>query len=254
MAESFLDAFERALSGDDQALQAWWETPSSDQGGLSVYRNTTAKGLSDALMAQFPTVTAMVGEDWMRAASRSFATAHPAAAPPFAAYGEAFPYWVLSQAALEESPFLPDLAQMDRLWTECHIAPDEGRLDPAALGRLSPPDYLSQRLATAASARWIACPSGTPSLWIALRGDPDLASFELDPTPEGLLLNRPGLEVEFRTLPIGACVFLSACQAGASIASAAEAALAADPTLDLQSTFAALMAAEVFTRLEELDL
>lgn len=253
MAEPFYEAFERALSGDDQALQAWWTDPSSDQKGLAVYRNTSARGLSDALIAQFPTVLAMVGEDWMRAASRRFSAAHPAASPPFATYGEAFPQWLEGQSVLEELPVLKDLARLDRLWTECHIAADEARLDPSALARLSPQDYFSFRLTPALGARWVAFPFGLPSLWTALRGDPNLDSFEMDPEPEGLLLNRPDLEVLTRSICIGGCAFLTACQAGTSIAIAAEAALGADPNLDLQLTFANLMAAKVFARLEELD-
>ena len=254
MADSFYDAFEQALGGDDQALQAWLPDPSSDQKGISVYRNTSAKGLSDALMAQFPTVVSMVGKPWMQVASKAFSTEYPAAAPPFATYGEAFPDWLQSRVELDDLPYLSDLARYDRLWTECHTAPDEVRLSPGALGRLSPQDYLNCRLAPSASTRWMSSQAGIPGLWTALKRDPDLSEFEISPEPEGLLLNRPSLDVEAHIIAVGACVFLSACKAGASIANAAEAALAADPDLNLQSTFANLMAAEVFTHLEELDL
>ncbi len=39
------------------------------EAGLSVYRNTIAKGCADALAAQFPTVERVVGPAWLAAAA-----------------------------------------------------------------------------------------------------------------------------------------------------------------------------------------
>lgn len=66
------------------------------------------------------------------------------------------------------------------------------------------------------------------------------------------MLTRPDLEVEFAVISTGAGAFLSACSEGRSMAAAAEDALSVEPDLDLQSTFAALVAAGVFTRLQEI--
>ena len=252
MAETFHAVFERALAGDDVALQPWWSDPGQALKGLSIYRNTTTKGIIDALIAQFPTVTAVVGEAWMKGAALAFQGAHPPAIPPLVMYGDAFPAWVSGPAIEQDMPFLSGLARLDRLWTECHTAADDNCLGADVLIGLQPEDFLRFGLAPRAAAQWMAFDLTIPSLWRALRLDPALSDFNLEVRPEGLLLTRPDLEVEFRVISFGACAFLTACREGHSIAAAAEAAMAAEPGLALQSTFAALIAAGVFAALVEI--
>jgi len=224
----------------------------SDRNGLQVYRNTTAKGLADAVIAQFPTVTSVTGEAWMAEAARIFCAAHPPTSPPLVTYGQAFPDWLEGPAREQDLAYLPDLARLDRLWTECHTAADDPALSHDALQGLAPEDFLAFRLAPRASSRWATFAWAVPTLWQALRRDPDLEAFELEDRPEALLLTRPDLEVEFAVISTGAGAFLSACSEGRSMAAAAEDALSVEPDLDLQSTFAALVAAGVFTRLQEI--
>ena len=250
MPEAFHAAFERALAGDDHALSPWLETGAVGQNGLKVYRNTSARGLVDALIAQFPTVTAVVGEAWMVQAALVFCEAHPPNLAPLILYGEDFPEWVTGPAQDQGLAYLPDLARLDRLWTECHTEVDEQGVSAEDLSRLSPEVFLTHRLMPRAAARWLAFDCTVPTLWRALRQTPDLPAFELEARPEALLLTRPSLEVEYQVITLGACAFLSACLEGRSIAAAAEAALSAQPDLDLQSAFAALVAAGVFSRLE----
>ena len=46
------------------------------QPGFAVYRNTVAKGCIDALQANYPSVHALVGADWLRAAAHAFVHQH----------------------------------------------------------------------------------------------------------------------------------------------------------------------------------
>ena len=252
MPEAFHAAFERALAGEDQALSPWLVNAASDQNGLQVYRNTVAKGLIDAVIAQFPAVTAVVGEAWIEQAARAFCETHPPRHAPLVAYGEAFPEWLRGPAQDQGLAYLPDLARLDRLWTECHTELDDFALPAEVLAQFGPDSFLTHRLVPRAAVRWMAFQWTIPTLWRGLRQTSDLPAFELEAQPEALLLTRPSLDVEHQVIPPGACVFLSSCQAGDSISVAAEAALSAHPDLDLQSAFAALIAAGVFSRLEEI--
>ena len=45
--------------------------------GIAVYRNTSIKGRIDALEANYPTVSRLVGTEWFRAAAREFVEAEP---------------------------------------------------------------------------------------------------------------------------------------------------------------------------------
>lgn len=252
MSEAFHDAFERALHGDVSALDPWSSDPASGRNGLQVYCNTTAKGLADAVIAQFPTVTSVTGEAWMAAAARIFCAAHPPTSPPLATYGQGFADWLEGPAEEQDLAYLPDLARLDRLWTECHTAADDPVLSPDALQDLAAEDFLVLRLEPRASSRWASFAWAVPTLWQALRRDPGLEAFDLEDRAEALLLTRPDLEVEFLVISPGAGGFLSACGEGRSMAAAAQEALAVEPDLNLQSTFAALIAAGVFTDLQEI--
>uniref|UniRef100_UPI001438C0FE HvfC/BufC N-terminal domain-containing protein n=1 Tax=Caulobacter sp. SSI4214 TaxID=2575739 RepID=UPI001438C0FE len=89
----FQDAFVAALDGAPEGLSPWLG-PDAGLAGLTVYRNTIAKGCVDALAANFPTVLSMVGEEWFRAAAALFAREAPPASAALQDYGEAFPAWL----------------------------------------------------------------------------------------------------------------------------------------------------------------
>jgi hypothetical protein len=238
----FQDAFTAALAGDAAALAAW----AADGPGLAVYRNTVAKGLADALSAQFPTVARAAGEAWMAEAARRFARAHPPAEPSLLSYGAAFPDWLAGEGAADERPWLAGLARIDWARGRALFAADAPALQPDALLGLDEAAYarVAPGLHPAAQVLWFD--DGTPELWLARQAETAPETAELQAEPRGLLIARPALELRFRRLARGACVFLEACAGGASLAAAGQAALDADPQLPLADVFSELLAAGAF--------
>ena len=250
MPDAFLDAFSAALGGDDAALTPWWADAERGLAGLSVYRNTVAKGCADALAGLFPAVAGVVGADWMREACVRFAADHPPVRASLIDYGEAFPDWLASFGPAAGMPYLAGLARLDRLWTEAHLAADAEPLDLSLLAALRPEDFAIARVGLHPTARLAAFDDGTPSLWAALRaegGPPD--ELALDPGPQAVLLVRPGGAVDHHLLSPGALAFLLACAEDESLGLAAAQGLSAEPDLDLSQAFAALIAAGAFSRL-----
>jgi hypothetical protein len=238
----FQDAFTAALAGEPAVLAEW--TEADDR--LAVYRNTTAKGLVDALAAQFPTVARVVGPEWMAAAALAFGRAHPPASPCLMACGAAFPDWLAGSAPAAEVPGLVSLARLDWSRRDALFAPDQTPLGPGAFAAIDAAGYaaMTAELHPSASVLWFE--DGAPSLWQALQADPPPAAVELGPEPEGILVLRPALAVVSRRLDAGEFAFLDACRLGASLAAAGEAALAADPALSLAGRFAELIALGAF--------
>jgi hypothetical protein len=238
----FQDAFAAVLAGDAAALAPWAEPGP----GLAVYRNTVAKGLADALAAQFPTLARAGGEAWMAEASRRFGREHPPERASLLAYGEAFPDWLARQPAAAEAPWLVGLARIDWARGRALFAVDAPALQARDLAGLDAAAYdaLAVGLHPAAQVLWFE--DGTPGLWLALQGRAAPDHVEFAPEPQGLLITRPALEVAEHALSRGAFALLDACRRGGSLAAAGAAALAVEPDLSLAEVFAALLAAGAF--------
>jgi len=254
MRDAFHDAFAAALAGDDGALGPWWTDAERGAAGLAVYRNTVARGCIEALAGLYPTVAGAVGEDWFAAAAGRFAREQPPTRPALLDYGEGFADWLTGFRPAAGLPYLPDLARLDRMWTEAHLAADAVPLDAAAFAALGAEDYAQVRAVPHPSARTAWFDTGAASLWRRLR-DParDDGELELGDAPEGVLVLRPALEVESLILGPAGLALLAACRNGQALGEAAAAALAAEPDADLAAVFAALIAAGAFARLERLE-
>jgi hypothetical protein len=248
------DAFASALAGDAQALIPWWEDAEAGAAGLSVYRNTVAKGCADAIVANFPSVERVCGADWLSAAGARHAAEHPPARSSLLDYGQAFPDWLAAFPPAEDMPFLADLARLDLAWTRAHLAADTPPLAASAFEALDAEAFAATVADLHPSATVAGFPDGLAGLWIALRDETPSESLELDDAPSAVMILRPGLEVAVHPLSPGGFAFLAACRQGQPLALAAAAALAAEPGLDLAAQFAAFIAAGAFSALRPLAL
>ena len=247
----FADAFAAALLGrppphgvDLDALAA--------QPGFRVYRNTVMKGCVDALAANFPAVLAVVGEEWFRAAARIYAAANLPTTPMLVEYGATFPAFLAAFEPAQALPYLADVAALDRLWTEAHVAADAAPLDAARLTALAPERVASARLVPHPSARWRwFADAPIFSIWRGNRDASHARDLEtLDWRGEGVLLVRPRGAVEARAIDAASCAFIDACARGACAADALSAAAAIDASAPLDALVATLLAADVFSTLD----
>lgn len=240
---AFFDDFAAALAGDSAALEPWWTDAERGAAGLSVYRNTVAKGCADAIAGLYPTVERIVGPDWMREAARRFAAEHPPTRASLVDYGDAFPKWLEDFPPAVDLPYLVGLARLDRLWTEAHISADAAGIDPGDLAALAPEHLAAARPVLHPSLRFMAFEDGLPGLWSELRrAETAPAVLALSPEPGAILLVRPDGAVADHLISAGGVAFLAACQSGCPLGEAAVAGLAAEPGLDVAGLFAALIA------------
>lgn len=243
----------------DGFVQALWALPGAvpehlralvDQPGFAVYRNTVVKGCIDALQANFPAVSRLVGEDWFRAAAALYARAQPPGDSRLLVYGADFPDFLADFAPAADLPYLSCVARLDRFWTESHVAADALVLEPSALAGLPPEQLGDLVLQPHPAARW-AWFDGQPiyTLWQRNRcsaAEGMDSGDALDWTGEGALLTRPGGVVAWTALEAGGCAFLDACAAGRPLALAADEALARQADCDLARLMAALLQAGAF--------
>ena len=164
----FQTAFWRDLwaEADDRARP---EGPAA-QPGFAVYRNTVLKGCAEALVSLYPAVHRLVGDDWMRAVALDAARAAPPAGGDLQHYGVHFPAFLDQALVGGDWPWLGEVARLDRLWSECHVAADAPVLDLHTIAALDPARLATARLVPHPAARWRWCADWPAfSLWQAAR-------------------------------------------------------------------------------------
>jgi hypothetical protein len=244
----FQDAFARALLAPD-ADPSRYPVPLAQlmrRPAFAVHRNTVTKGCIDALQANYPTVSRLVGEEWFRAAATVFVRAHPPRVPMLVAYREGFTDFLETFPPAAELPYLPGVARADRFWTEVHVAADQAPLAAGEVAALPLETLAAAVLEPHAAVRWAwFAEHPVATLWRRNRGEEN-GSDRLDWRGEGLLVARPRAAVESRRIDAAACAFLDACARGETVARAAAAALAADSGADLAALMKTLLEAGAF--------
>jgi hypothetical protein len=241
----FQDAFAAALLAPAPAGGALAELAA--QPGFAVYRNTVIKGCIDALQANYPAVARLVGDEWFRAAAAVYARANLPHHPSLLDYGADFAEFLSGFAPAAELPYLPEVARLDRFWSEAHVARDEPPLSASAVADLSREELARTVLRPHASARWAwfgERPAYT--IWRRNRDLPAAGLQDIEWHGEGALVLRPHATVEHLALDAAGCVFLDACGAGRDLAAASLEALERDPDADLARLMQMLLEAGAF--------
>ena len=244
---AYQDAFAQALFLDPEDADPRVAHLAA-QPAFAVYRNTVMKGCIDALEANFPAVTRLVGEEWFREAARRYVTSQLPREPWLLTYGATFPAFLSGYASAAGMPWLAEVARLDRLWTCVHTAPDDAALHAGALA-LNPASLARARLSPHPAARW-AWFDGAPiyTIWRRNR-EQDSDASGIDWHGEGALITRPTGAVQWTELEESACHFLNACGLGLTVLQAMEAALEVDPDVDLRALVSRLIEAGAFSAL-----
>lgn len=244
----FQDDFAQALRSADAPGERDVAALAS-QPAFAVYRNTVMKGCIDALQANFPAVTRLVGEEWLRAAAAVYAAQTLPSERSLLAYGESFPDFLAGFEPAAGLPYLPGVARLERFWTQSHTAADEPVLEMAGMAGLDPESLAHAVLHPHPAARWAWFPDAPIyTIWSRNREEGEFDG-EIDWHGEGALLVRPRSSVCWLAIDAAAVAFLDACRRAQSVEDAFAAALAVDAGADLTKLAATLIGAGAFTRL-----
>jgi len=212
---SFQRDFASALTTDGQAA------PPFRSQAFAVYRNTSARGVVEALRASFPTVDMLVGEEMFTEVALDYRGVSPPAGPVLSDYGADFASYLGRQPWTCELPYLADVARLDWLWLETFLAPDAAAASPSLRGNPGIALHPATRFA------WLATPAMT--IWQAHRDPWTLTDLDPDWIEEGALFTRPALCVRAERVDAPFHHLLLACVAPAPIADVVSAVGAAFP-------------------------
>lgn len=243
----FQQAFARALHAPDEIPTDTQMAALVAQPGFAVYRNTVLKGAVDALVASHPAVTRLVGDEWLRAAAAVFVRAHPPRTPVLVEYGAGFAEFLRGFAPARDLPYLADVAAVERMRTEAHLAADQAAERADRLAGVTPEALAGIRLAPHAAARWAWFESHPAfTLWQRNRPGCEPTDAGIAWQAEGVLVTRPDDAVRCVAIDRAAIAFLDACANGETLLDAALDALRVDPHADLTRLMAELLAAGAF--------
>jgi len=249
---AYQDAFAAALLADSsEASPSPVVERLRRQPGFAVYRNTVMKGCIDALQASFPTVERLVGPEWLRGAAGVFARGQLPSQPSLLLYGEEFPAFLAAFEPAREVPYLADVARVDRLWTEAHVAADASALAAATLAALPPSEMVASGLRLHPATRW-GWSDDWPihTLWSRNRWHGADPGAPMEWIGEGVLVTRPLGPVQVEALARGGAALLEACRDGLSIEGAVQCALDAQSDVDLAALIQQLLQAGAFSGLQ----
>jgi len=219
---------------------------------FNVYRNNVTVSLIEALASIYPAVRRITGPDFFRAMARSHVRVRPPSSPLLFDYGRDFPAFIEGYSYARSTPWLADVARVERAWLDCCHAADAAPLTAAALGAVAPERLGDLVFRPHPAVRILRSRYAAASIFAAWRDE--VASPSLKPnSAEDVLIARPSDEVIVRRLPDGGAAFLIRLLAGDPLGCAVEAAAAEAPKFDLPAIISGMLAAGVFTAIVEED-
>lgn len=243
----FYDAFlEAVIEARPRALGSLLEDPIA-AGDAIVYRNTVFRGAADALSTAYPAVARLGGSAYFEAVAVAYVAAHPPRQRSLVGYGEAFPEFLETAPGVEEAPYMPDAARLDRAWLGAHRAADADALIAGALAAV-PPERLSElHLRLHPSVRVVELGWALHDAWKANRGDGgDRTMREVRRERQFVLVWRLGHEVQSQVLSAAEATFFGALAGGRTLGAAAEDALKDSAAFNTSLVFAGALEAGLF--------
>lgn len=213
---------------------------------FAVYRNNVMAGLMKALTAAFPAVCRIVGDEFFRAMARSYVLFEPPASPLLLDYGAGLPDFLARFEPAAMLPYLPDVARIERAWTEAYHAPEALPLEASDFAVIDTDRLAEIHLALHPSLRIVRSPLPALTIWRMNVADGVPRPVDFSAGGEDTLVVRPAAEVEVRSMPPGGAEFAALLAEGKSVTEATAAALAVEPRFDLSANLAGLVAAGAF--------
>jgi hypothetical protein len=211
---------------------------------LALRRREPPSALTGILRASYPVTARMLGGSGFDAAALAFARRYRPDGPATAGYGDGFAEFLAGQPRIAGVPGLADVAALERLWTEAHLAPGAPVLDPGDLGDGGLDGWAARRLKLHPAARfiWLATPAVTT--WRACRDGCGTPPPER--RAEGALVTRPADRVSLRPIGRPEHRILFGLRLGESVGEAAAAAASLYREADVESLIAGLAGSGAF--------
>lgn len=231
-------AFTRSLAGAAPPSGILGGVMSADA-RIAVYRHNVAATQAAALVATYPVVQAIVGEEFFATLAKAFPNEHPSRSGDVSRYGENFASFLAGYDHATALNYLPDVARLEWARHRALVAADSASLDLARIAAVPALSQAAIHFHPNPSLSLIASPFPLDEIWRVnqhdYRGE---MALDWDDAPKYFAVFRPEWEANIARLGAGHFAFLSALTQGAALADALEIAINTDAHFDLQAALA----------------
>jgi len=167
---------------------------------LGIYGNAYRSRLAEALLANYPALAALLGEEDFQQLAQHYIRAHDSPFFSIRYYGHELPQFLAGCEDYAEVPLLTELARWE--WTMAGVfdAADAPLLTHAALTRFAPQQWAQLRFTVHPSVARLELAWNVPQLWRALTSGGERPEVILNREPLSWLLWRQELNSYFRSL------------------------------------------------------
>lgn len=234
---------ENTLSYDVETQLGKYDRGELDE-RLAVYRNNIYYSLTDVLQDTFPSVAAMVGEEFFTALAQAYIRKHPPTNAAMVHLGASFPGFIdeflPTIGQLPQLNYLGDLGRLDWARHQAYHAAEATPLSNHAFVSLTTAELASAQLTLHPSLQLVISPHSIFSLWEFACNDAPRTPAPKVNQPEQVLVVRPEALVEtLRISPSLARMF--ELLASSSLGEALENTALADNTFDASAAVAFLI-------------
>jgi hypothetical protein len=209
---------------------------------LQIYRNNVFISLRQALADVYPVVRRLVGEEFFNQLARRFVREYPSRSGSLHDFGRELGQFLEKLRDLSELPYLPDVAALE--WA-LHEVFHEAEARPFDFSMLSDPE--NAKLPLHPAARLIASRYPVLAIWETNQAE-DPGVVGLDAGGDWLIVFRDGLERQILRVTPGEFALLGALAQHMTLGEACEAALAAEPQLDLAAAMGRFVASRFLSQ------
>jgi hypothetical protein len=206
----------------------------------------------ETLVARFPIIHRLVGDESFRAMARRFVAGEPPRSSDLLCHGDAFPRFLRSLGRAASIEYVADIAELEMVRGKAYCAAEALPIDAQAVSSAWMQDRGDLRVVLRPSVFVVTSRFPIVTIWHNNQRDGDPAMIDRW-RAESALVARPYLDVEVQCLPNGGHAFIAALAAGHTIAMAVKAGKSVTPDFDIACNLAFLAEASIVVGLRNKD-
>lgn len=216
---------------------------------LHVYRNNVLEKLTKVLEITYPTIHALVGEDFFKQVAKLYIRKSPPTGGCVNLYGESFPDYINTFKETSPLPYLYDVALYDWYFNTAFYAPNDEPINNQLLGALSPEEFSKKICVFRSSVHLIE--SNYPLTSIREFCDPENPNkddnIDINKGGEKLLVYRPDLKIKVLLLENDEFLMLTCLNTKKTIEESLEIVISSHPAFDFQAFLQKIFSLEIFS-------